>query len=204
VAVLIATLPISLCLRAIDAWVEHDLPHAAFLLMPTLLFWSLPSMFLVGGVAGGAVEAVLQYMLRDRFPNYVMYRNAIHGYDSRRLAQAVYRASVVLATIGAILGLDWYAYFTDSEIVVNEFWSLGTERHHSYADVVSIETAPEILAPNGNRVRRREYVVRFEDGSSWSTNREPSQASPTTKAEVVEFVSSKSAKPVTELPLLRP
>ena len=203
-AVLVATLPISLCLRAIDAWFERGLPHAAFVLVPARLFWTLPALFIAGGVAGGVVGTIRQRMLRERFEGYVAYCKAVYRFDYRRVARVLYPAIVAGATIMAILGVDWYVYFTDSAIVVNEFWSLGTERQHSYADIVSIETAPEIVAPIGNHVRRREYVFRFKDGSSWSTNGDPSGASATTKLKVVEFVSSRSAKPVTELPLLRP
>ncbi|MCL2451008.1 MAG: hypothetical protein FWD17_18850, partial [Polyangiaceae bacterium] len=77
------------------------------------------------------------------------------------------------------------------------------EERHGYSDVASIETAPYVLERTGRQFREAPVLIRFKDGSSWSTHSDPSGSSPKEHAALARFVSDRSSVPITERPMLR-
>jgi hypothetical protein len=86
--------------------------------------------------------------------------------------------------------------------VINPLFSV-VEQRYSYNDIKEITTAPQFIAPNGNRVSRQEYIIRFSDGSTWSTHFAPSELDAAHKSEVLKFVASQSHVPIREVEVFR-
>jgi hypothetical protein len=181
--------------------VLRKLPDDSFVLVPRPYAWLIPGMGLGMITTGLVIGPVLRWRLGDRFADFVRHRDRLRGFDERKVARIVYSTVALLVAAVAILLADNYAYFSSSDIVINPFWSIR-ERRYQYSDVAWIGTAPEFVAPNRRPVRRREYVIRFKDGSSWSTLDDPSGLSMSRKNALAHFVSSLSGQGITELPIL--
>jgi len=96
---------------------------------------------------------------------------------------------------------NWYVLFMPTQIRFNPL--LGVKEHvFEYRDIVAIRTASALIAPNGNTVQRREFVVRFSDSSSWNTNADPSEATEAQIAALVSAISERSGVLISELPVL--
>lgn len=175
---------------------------AVFALRPAPIAWLIPAMFLGMLSAGPAVDAVLRRLLKDRYREYVAYQNLRHGFDSEAMAKSFYLGFGGLVAVSVLMIGSWYAIFTTAEIRLNPFFGIR-ERTFSYAEVVSIKTAPTFVAPNGKTVQRREYVVQFSDSTSWSTNYDPSEATEAQVRSLVRAVSERSGVAVSEIPVLR-
>ena len=63
--------------------------------------------------------------------------------------------------------------------------------------------APQSIAPNGNVVKRRHVVLRFRNGSSWSTINLPLAVSNAEMRRLTRLVSERSGKPINEMALFR-
>jgi hypothetical protein len=62
---------------------------------------------------------------------------------------------------------DAYVVASPSELRVNPL--LGLERRYAYSEISEVVTAPALIAPNGNVVPRRVFLLTFKDGTSYST-----------------------------------
>ena len=163
--------------------------------------WLLPALGLGLVTAGLVIEAWFRRRLGAAYEEFVRHRDIVSGMNTRKVSRVAYPVMALAATTGAFLMADDYACFSRTEIVINGFWSLH-ERRYGYSDVVWIGTAPEYMAPSGRIVRRREYVFRFDDGFSWSTLDDPSRSRISARKEIANFVASRSACPITEIPVL--
>jgi hypothetical protein len=181
--------------------VLRKLPDDPFVLVFRPFAWLLPAMGLGIMTTGMVIGPVLRWRLGDRFADFVRHRDLLRGFDERKVARVVYPVGAVLVAAGTVLLADDYAYFSSNNIAINTFWSIR-ERRYQYSDVVWIGTAPEFVAPNRRPVRRREYVIRFKDGSSWSTLDDPSGLSMSRKDALAHFVSSLSGQSIIELSIL--
>jgi len=178
---------------------SHD--AAVFSLRPPRIAWLIPAMVLGLLSAGPLIDAMLRRFLEERYPEYVAYQNLRYGFDSAAIERPFYLAFGGLAAICVFMIANWYAVFTPAEIRINPFLAVR-ELEFRYSDVVSIDTAPAFVAPNGKAVRRREYVLHFSDASSWSTTNEPSDASEVELRSLVKAVSERSGVPISEVPIL--
>lgn len=82
--------------------------------------------------------------------------------------------SLTACTLSALLTaalFDTYVVAGATELRVNPF--LGLERRYSYSDITEIATAPSLIAPNGNLVHRRVFLLKFADGNTFSTDSVP-------------------------------
>jgi hypothetical protein len=122
--------------------------------------------------------------------------------DVQRVARIVGTVVSLAAAVFVFLGLDWCVRVDRDGLTLNRFLSVGAERH-AWTNVREIRTAPALVAPNGSRVARREYVLRFADGRSWSTNQDLAHASPAEKRRLVSILAERSGVPISEVGLLR-
>jgi predicted ribosomally synthesized peptide with SipW-like signal peptide len=191
-------------------WVALETIATAARSVPRTTAYSFLQHGLIWGLAAGLpgtmtaavlVNAVFRRWLGERYPEFERYQRLLSGMDERRLWFLV-PAAIALSAIGAYFVFDTYAYFTDTEIVTNKFWTLHEERHR-YSDVAWIGTAPSVLELSGRRTRRTPVLIRFKDGSSWSTHSAPSGAEASVRAALARFVSERSSVPVTEVPFFR-
>ena len=93
---------------------------------------------------------------------------------------------------------NWYTLFTSDEVIVKRLFAVSKDKL-KYSDVSHIVTAPSLTAPNGNVVNRREYVIRFASGTSWTTNLAPTDLTLDQKLHIAQFVSRRSGVPITEV-----
>jgi hypothetical protein len=176
-------------------------PTTAYSFLPHGPFWGLAAGLPGIMTAAVLVNAIFRRWLGERYPEFEHYRRLLSGMDERRFWFLV-PAAIALSAVGAYLVFDTYAYFADTEIVTNKFWTLHEERHR-YSDVAWIGTAPSVPELSGRRTRGTPVLIRFKDGSSWSTHSAPSGAEASVHAALARFVSERSSVLVTEVPFFR-
>ncbi|MBN2009992.1 hypothetical protein JW960_11670 [candidate division KSB1 bacterium] len=76
------------------------------------------------------------------------------------------------------------------------------DRKFKYSDVASIRTAPSLIAPKGDLIHRREYVIKFQNGEIWTTNRLPADLTINQKIDIAQLVSRMSGRNVKEASVL--
>ncbi len=191
-----------LVLCALAAAHAKLLPPAELVWSAAPFLWSIPAMFL-GLVVMFPVGGLLaRRLLRDRYDEYLAYQQLKSGMDAAKVARILGTVVSLAAAVFVFLGLDWSVRADREALTLNTFLSIGDVRH-PWADVRAIRTAPSFIAPNGNRVSRREYVVRFADGRSWSTDGELSDASPAEKQRLAALVAERSGVAIEEVRVLR-
>jgi hypothetical protein len=150
---------------------------------------------------GLSLDWIYRRLLKDRYPNYVRYDKLTSGYDSERAAKPIVLGMGFLSIAMVASALSWHVVFRENDVTFHSWCGLGTTTEF-YSNVKEIRTAPQLRAPSGKLVDRREYVVEFDDGATWSTNFQPGDLSLQEKKSLLEFVATKSKKPIRELPIL--
>lgn len=188
-------------LSALGSWEASRFTEAAYLILPTTIIWVIPAVFL--GILTGSflVDSISRRSLKADYAGYVRYQERKHGWTTKMAWYLLYGPITMLSLIFIIMALDWYIVFTPVEIVIDPFLGF-TEGHHQYSSIVSLKTAPEFVAPNGQRTHRREYLILFSDGSHWSTNLEPSGMNEGKKREIMDYVSLHSRVPIQRVEVL--
>jgi len=175
------------------------LPPAEIVLVPAGATCGIPAIFIA--IVAGFAPAYLLVRLRfgPRYEEYVRYRELRLGV-ARRGWHVLLAGYSALCVGVVVLMLDWNVRFTDHDIVINRLWSL-TEEEHAYSEIVEIRKA-WVASRSGKGARytyRREYLVRFRDGQTWSTDYEPSDAAPERKKQIAQLLSRGSGVPITEV-----
>jgi hypothetical protein len=164
-------------------------------------YWAIPAIFLAIAAMLPLFTALSRALLRERYAEYLAYQRVKSKMDAQRVANVLVTAVSIGCAAFIFLGLDWSVRLEPDALVVNRYLGVGEERF-PLADVRAIRTAPALLAPNGNRVPRREFVVRLGDGRSWSTNNLLSDTSPEEKARLAGLVSARSGAATEEVDVL--
>lgn len=128
----------------------------------------LPAMFLGFVVAYLPVILLQRLILRERSAEYDRYVELKSRYDINRVSRFLIPGLSVIFVVGVLALLGDYVVAASDKLVVNPF--LGFQHTYAYSDITSIETAPRMIAPNGELVERRTYVVRFKDGRTFDSN----------------------------------
>jgi hypothetical protein len=181
--------------------VFRNLPDATFKFVVPARFWVIPAMLLGGVTASVIVDIMVRRRLGPRYEIFVLYRSERAGVDTRKVTKVVYLTVALLGVMSTVLLADDYAYFSSERIVIDPFLSVGARRY-AYSDVAWIGTAPKYRGRHGHVRWLREYALRFSDGSSWSTLYEPSGAPSEVLEQWARFVSSRSGRPISEVPVL--
>lgn len=131
----------------------------------------IPSFFMALLLAGVLLTPAIKFLLKERYAEYERYAALRFGFDQNRVMKG-FGIVITSAFVVAVLALfDAYFVASETELRVNPL--LGLERRYVYADVSEIMTAPALVAPNGNTVHRRVYLLRFNDGTSYTTDDMP-------------------------------
>lgn len=202
---LAAAVPIGLAawlaLRGLSAWHARLLGPADVLWVAEPYYWSVPAILLGIAWTLPVTDLVARRLLGARYGEYQAYAEAKTGIDQARLARWLLGGTTALCAAFVLLGLDWSVRADAGGLALDRYLSVGVERH-AWAEVRSVRTAPALIAPNGNRVRRREWVVRFADGRTWSTSNLLASPPEAEKRRLIELVVARSGAPVEEVEVL--
>jgi len=176
--------------------------EAAIHVWPTGPLWCFPAM--LAGIASGMflAERLMMILLKGRFSAYAAYQDVRYGARLAKLKAPIYWILSCSTVILLVMLANWYTLFTPDEVIVKRFFAFSPKTY-PYSDITRIVTAPSLTAPNGDIVHRREYVISFASGETWTTNLAPADLSPDQKDDIARWVSRMSGKPVTEIERFR-
>ncbi len=189
-------------LRGVAALHAASLPRAEFTWVAHPLYWVSPAICLAFVVLVPISELTERLTLRERRAAYLEFQQLRYRMDLSRAGRVLGAAMAILAGALIFLGLDWSVRLGPDGLAVNRYFGVVEERH-PYSEVVSIRTAPALVAPNGNLVARREWVVAFADGRTWSTNGLLSEPPEGEKRRFVDRLAARGGVPVTEIEVFR-
>jgi hypothetical protein len=185
--------------RCAETWYGR-LGRAQIAFFPGFIEWGFPAVFLAGVISIVLLWTGIRIFLGPRYEEYSRYEALQWNLSPWTLWLGLIGLVAGPALFAAAL-LDCYVLFTPDRIRINELFSAG-ERTYSYQDVRVIRTAPKWTALAGNEVDRREYVICFHDGSSWSTIWTPGIVPPHGRRQLAEWVSVRAEVPIVEMSVL--
>lgn len=164
--------------------------------------WWLPAFFMALLLSGLLLTPLLKAVLKQSYRDYERYNALRYGFDQRRVLKGL---AVLVCTGCALLTyvfFDAYVVASPRELRVNTLF--GPERRYEYTQITEIVTAPALVAPNGNTVYRRIFLIRFADGSSYSTDNMPQQElGERSRTQWIEFILSQSGLSPREKPVFQ-
>lgn len=159
-------------------------PEPAVLILPAFLLsilLAVPPMMLLSRLLLGPA----------RYREFSLAWRYGEGLDQVRLWWLV-MAVMAPAGLGlAVLLVDHYTLATRSELVVNPFWTLTEHRRRPYTDV---EAVYEVVTYKDPTYKDPEpyYLVRFRDGSRWSTRDDAYSARASLKRRVALLIAERA------------
>jgi hypothetical protein len=162
----------------------------------------LPAFFMGLLLSGVILTPIVKRVLRGGFAEYERYTALRFGIDQTRAMKGVAITICSAFALAVFAFFDAYVVASPGELRVNPFF--GFERVYSYRDISEIATAPALIAPNGNTVYRRIYVVRFNDGTSYSTDNMPEyELADRTRIQLMEAILQRSGLTALEKPVFQ-
>jgi hypothetical protein len=165
------------------------------LITPTIYYWMILSLFL--GMISSAPLLHLCYkaLLRDTYPDYVLYNNMRVGFDTWKMVRRLALVIVPPVLLLALLGTNTYMIVTETGMTVNPFCRFN-EQHHLFSDVQAVKLASHFRALNGKAVARPHFVFEFNDGTKWTTRDWLREVDPENDAKLAAFIAKKSRKKI--------
>jgi len=188
-----------LALKGIAGLFRHDSPGTLFLIRPIPAIWLVPAMYL--GILSSAfpTEWLYRLLLRDRYPRYERFCHERAGFDGKRVLLLLGGLGLAGTAIGLFVGTRTFTRFQEDGIVISR--PFGLRRHfYGYGRVEAIEHRATFQAPNGKIIDRPHYVLRFNDGASWSTREGLRDPEPDRDRMIAKLVSERSKRPIKEIP----
>ncbi len=161
----------------------------------------IPAIFLGLVASTVAAEYVIRALLKERHAEYVRFANLVQQSDTQKPAKPVILVVLAISLIVLLAFLNWRAVFTQDEIFFQSRFGLSNVRQQ-YSDIIDLRSAPQVRAPNGKLVDRREYIVEFNDGTIWSTNQHPGKLDDLRMQKLFQFISARANMPIRELKIL--
>lgn len=149
-------------------WRFAQMQEDGFLFLPEQAMWFIPAIFAGLGVTGILWDTIQKAILKERHKEYVAYSSLKNGFDAERASSLFLRVLAVLVVSFCTLGINYYAHFGEEKIRIANFFQL-TSSTYTYQDVVAVKLVDKLVAPNGNIVEDKHYVVDFVDASKWNT-----------------------------------
>lgn len=148
----------------------QDDPATFVFYMDGAALW-LPAFFMALLLSGLILTPALKWLLKERYAEYERYQALRFGFDQNRVMKG-FSIAISSAFVLAVFALfDAYVVASPNELRVNPIF--GLERRYLYSDIAGVLTAPALIAPNGNTVYRRVYVLKFKDGTAYTTDKMP-------------------------------
>lgn len=172
--------------------------HAAITVPPSGYVWGFPA--IIAGIGSGMylADKALRAMLKNRYSEYVSYQNQKYRIKGQKLEIPIYITLTCITLIMLFMLSNWYTLFFYDHVIVKRLFAFSEDKL-KYTDVYQIDTAPSLTAPNGDVVNRKEYLIRFSSGTSWTTNLAPTDLTLNQKHRIAQFVSHASGVPITEV-----
>lgn len=185
----------------IDHWNTSHLGPAVYHLHEMRMALALPGMFL-GILSAGLLQMwAFRRLLGARYAEYQRFEDLSAGFDSRRIGRPILLGTLLLSVLMVVLALSWHVLLFQDRMEFYSWGGLGNTAK-PYSSIREIRSAPQLRAPSGKLVDRREYEVEFEDGSTWSTNFAPATLKPPRKTELANFIAAQSKLKIRELDVL--
>ena len=145
-------------------------PEALVFFMDGAALW-IPAFFMALLASGLLIDPIVKALLKERYAEFERYNALRFGFDQRRVLKGFAIVICTAFALSVFALLDAYCVASERELRVNPL--IGLERRYAYADIAEIVTAPAFVAPNGNTVHKRFHLVKFRDGTSYSTRNMP-------------------------------
>lgn len=127
----------------------------------------VPAFFMALLLSGAILTPALKAVLKARYAEYERYTALRYGFDQNRVIKGFVIIICAAFVVAVFAFFDAYVVASPHELRVNTL--LGLERRYAYSEISEVLTAPALVAPNGNVVHRRVFLLKFKDGTSYST-----------------------------------
>jgi hypothetical protein len=188
-----------LALKAVAALFDHRNPGTKFLLQASPVTWAIPAMFL--GIV--SLPILLQWFSRSVlggcYGRYQQYCNEREGFNDARFCGWLAALVVIAASVFFGVFVTVFARFSEAGIELGRPLSMRSV-FYEYTRVRSIEHEMTNRAPNGKLVWKPHYVIRFDDGESWSTLEGFRDPEPDLEKQIAQFISAKCGQSIVEKP----
>jgi hypothetical protein len=165
------------------------LPAAVHTLVPDQIPWLLPAMFLGLGVASVLAFAWRRVLLGPRAHEYDELDWIQLGGDPRRGRRIFFVCMLVYAVgipLFVTVVLNTYTLLAPDAIIDRPFGSRRDTRHR-YDDITSLSWVG-YMTESGHLVERPHVLVRFRDGSRWSSCLDGSRTPTPEDRDVLSFL----------------
>ncbi|MDB5389903.1 MAG: hypothetical protein JWM11_5549 [Planctomycetaceae bacterium] len=191
-----------LLLLAIGNWITSGVPRERFI-GPFEFLYFFAAGFLSLFSAGFFMFLMLRLVLgKQEYDTYLAYggekirrsglRVRIHFGKAFGLFFWVFVPPLMLAMLAY---MDTYASFTEQNIILNPYWTLGQQIVRPYQDVRGIYEIKKVHRRNHDEIEPFQVIV-FTDGTRWETDRGSLDPKLQMQRDVMTFVAGKSGKPV--------
>ncbi len=161
-----------------------------YLFLPDRMMWFVPAIFSGLGLSAFIFTAIQKPILKEKYNDYIAYSNLKYGYDSDRIIKILIKFLIILVTGFFIFAINNFASFGTEKIVISNFFQL-TESKYEYKDVTNIKSIEKLIAPNGNIVIDKHYIIDFSDSNKWSS-RQGGDSNYEKDSEMIKFISAKT------------
>lgn len=139
---------------------------------------------------------IVRWAMRGNYPEYLAYGGHRLGFHPEKVAWLLFFVFFLPWLPLAVLRLDHYTAFRDDGVAFSPFFSLGSEERHAYSGVRSIYAVARFRTDKGEVIDSPHHAILLSDGILWTTRDRMHSLAGGTEAEMVQFVSTKSGKPV--------
>ena len=133
--------------------------------------WAL---YVGGGVLGLGLFSLFIFALIRRYigvqdhAEFVTYLHRSQKMNVEKLNRHFGIGAIWLGIGISLFSSNTFTLFGDSGIKYSGFWDLGSNTY-SYSEIEKIIWYDAFEAPNGNKVDREHFVIKFADGKSWNS-----------------------------------
>jgi hypothetical protein len=171
------------------------------LIVQGAVYWMLPALLLGSITPAPPIEWFQARTLGRDYAGYQRYEAERYGVDSAKLTPYVLWGLLAVCLIFSLLGWNHFVVVKSDRLAMSGYFN-PLSRVREFASITRIKTAGIVIAPNGNRVERREYVIHFASGDKWSTNNAPTGLTAFQKAPLMARISAASGIPIDEVDAL--
>ena len=187
--------------RAAGNAAARALPEADITFAPAFPgYWGLPAGLFGLAFAGFASMWAVKALLGPAYPEFLLFWSKSGRMDPVKTNLVLMSVVMAMAMMSMLLGLEAHVQLRGETLIVHGFTPI--ERTYDLAQLRSIRSAPRFVAPNGDVVTRREYVLSF-GRRRWDTMYIPSDPPLSAKTALVAEISKRAGVPIDELPVLQ-